>query len=115
MTVRLLIHCLVQFPVSEIPMTLNIAGVTSRFQVVALCLILNTRTPLPPGLFSFYRASHVVNTNGPLVIVNKLVAKRWPSFLTIVAKFHDRILHVINVAPNAKLCTAAVLKLLAGF
>jgi len=91
MTVHLLIYCLVQFPISEIPTTLNITGLTSRFQVVALCLTLNTRTPLRPGLFSFvfeppnYRVSHVVNTNGPLVIVNKLVAKRWPSFLTIVA------------------------------
>jgi hypothetical protein len=105
-------------------MTLNISDVTSRFQIVALCVILNTRTSPPPGLFSCvfeppnYRASHVVNTNVPLVITNKLVAKRrlrWPSFLMNVAKFHGRILHAINVAPNAKLCTAAVLKLLAGY
>jgi hypothetical protein len=105
-------------------MTLNISGVTSRFQVVALCVILNTRTPLTPGLFSCvfeppnYRASHAVNRNVPLVITNKLVAKRrlrWPSFLTNVAKFHDHILHAINVAPYAKLCTVAVLKLLAGY
>jgi hypothetical protein len=105
-------------------MTLNISDVTSRFQIVAWYIILNTRTPLPPGHFSCvfeppnYRASHIVDTDVPLVITNKPVAKRrlrWPSFLRNVAKFHDRILHVINVAPNAKLCTAAVLKLLGGY
>ena len=105
-------------------MNLNISDVASRFQTVALYVILNTRTPLPSGIFSWgfeppnYTASHVVNTNVPLVITNKLVAKRklrWPSFLPNVAKFHDHILHVINVAPNAKLRTAAVLKLLAGY
>jgi len=100
-------------------MTLNISGVTSRFQVVALCVILKTRIPLPPGLFICvfeppnYRASHIANTNGPLVITNNLVAKR--RFLTNVAKFHDRILRGINVAPNAKFCTVAIFKLLAQY
>jgi hypothetical protein len=49
------------------------------------------------------------------VITNKLVAKRrlrWPSFLTNMAKFHDRILHGINVAPKGKILHGRHIKII---